>query len=69
MKAVITKKSSENLNLSEMMTVEQVATVLSISTRTVRRMLDQGLTSMKFRRRRYIHKSVLINYINTNKAS
>ena len=63
------KKTSESLNLTEMMTVEQVATVLSISTRTVRRMLEEGLESMKFRRRRYIHKSALINYINTNKAS
>ena len=67
MKVSLVKK--EELSLSEMMTVEQVASALSISTRTVRRMLDQGLSSMKFRRRRYINKSALMQYINTNKAS
>lgn len=69
MKANVVKKNPDSVVLSEMMTIKQVAAVLSVSTKTVRRMLDQGLTSMKFGRRRYINKSNLIQYIDTNKAS
>ena len=69
MKANVAKKNPDSVVLSEMMTIKQVAAVLSVSTKTVRRMLDQGLSSMKFGRRRYINKSNLIQYIDTNKAS
>lgn len=65
------KKStkSESIILGDLMTIEQVAEVLSVSTKTVRRMIDQGLASMKFRKRRYISKAALISYINSNRAA
>jgi hypothetical protein len=46
-----------------------VGAFLSVSDKTVRRMLDQGLVSIKFRRRRYVYKATLVNYINTHKAA
>lgn len=68
----MTKKKTvktESVVLGDLMTIEQVAEVLHVSTKTVRRMVDQGLASMKFRKRRYISKAALISYINSNRAA
>lgn len=64
-----TKSETELVNIGDMLTMEQVAAFLSVSDKTVRRMLDQGLVSIKFRRRRYVYKATLVNYINTHKAA
>lgn len=60
---------TESIVLGDLMTIEQVAEVLSVSTKTVRRMVNQGLASMKFRKRRYISKAALISFINSNRAA
>jgi excisionase family DNA binding protein len=64
-----TKSETELVNPGDMLTIEQVGAFLSVSDKTVRRMLDQGLVSIKFRRRRYVYKATLVNYINTHKAA
>ncbi len=64
-----TKSETELVNPSELLTIEQIGAFLSVSEKTVRRMFDQGLVSIKFRRRRYVYKATLVNYINTHKAA
>ena len=65
------KKSdkTDSVVLGDLMTIDQVAELLHVSTKTVRRMIEQGLASMKFRKRRYISKAALISFINSNRAA
>ncbi len=57
------QKTSAKIELPDFMTKKQVADYLSLSVRTVERMMMEGLQSIKLRGKRYITKSQLNEYI------
>lgn len=60
------KTKTPDSALPEFMTKKQVAVFFSVSTKTVERMIHEGLPSVKLRGRRYVLKSHLADYISRN---
>lgn len=63
------KKQDGEIELPEFLTKKQVAGVFSVSTKTVERMMQAGLASVKIRGRRYVSKSQLQDYIDKTAKS
>jgi hypothetical protein len=61
------KKSA--VELPELMTKQHVAAYFSVCTKTVERMMADGLKSSKIRGKRYIAKEHLIDYISRSSQS